>query len=158
MEKYKRLSANEKWEIIRPVIEGKASVLAIAKKYEMAKSNITKWIRKYNQDGMAGLENGKGWKPYTADLKTSAVKDVVDNGMSLTSVVKKYEISSDSVLARWINSYNSGNKLEATSTGKVGAIMTKGRQTTFEERIEIVEFIMARDHDYKAAQEKFNCI
>ena len=156
MEKYKRLSADEKWEIICPVIEGKSSVKATAKKYEMTTSNITKWIRKYNQDGMAGLEKGKGWKQYSAELKANAVRDVVVKGMSINSVVKKYEISSDSVLTRWINSYNSGNKFKDTSTGKVGTVMTKGRKTTFEERIEITEFIMARDHDYKVAQEKFN--
>ena len=34
--------------------------------------------------------------------------------------------------------------------------MTKGRRTTFKERVEITEFIIARDYDYKAAQMKFN--
>jgi len=156
MEKYKRLSADEKWEIIRPIIKSKVSVNSTAKKYGISTSRINEWVRKYNQDGMAGLEKGKRWKQYSAELKANAVRDVVVNGMSSNSVIKKYEISSDSVLKRWINSYNIGNKLEATSSGKVGTIMTKGRKTTFEERIEITEFIIARDYDYKAAQEKFN--
>lgn len=156
MRKHKRRSADEKWKIIRHVLEGNASVNFTAKKYGIARGRISDWVRKYNQDGMAGLEKAKGWKQYSAELKANAVKDVVVNEMSLYSVIKKYEISSDSVLKGWINSYNSSNTLGDVSPGKVGTIMTKGRKTTFEERIEITEFIISRDYDYKGAQEKYN--
>ena len=33
--------------------------------------------------------------------------------------------------------------------------MTKGRKTSFEERIEIVEYCIAHDHNYTATAEKY---
>jgi len=91
-----------------------ATAAVTAKINGIAGKIVTDWVRKYREDGRTGLENGKGWKSYSADLKTDAVKDVVVNGMSLNFVIKKYRISSDIVLRRWINSYIRGNKLETT--------------------------------------------
>lgn len=75
--------------------------------------------------------------------------------MSKNSVIQKYEISDASALKRWINHHNSGKELTATSSGRVGATMGKGRSTTLKERIEIAEFTLARDKDYESAMEKF---
>ena len=51
-------------------------------------------------------------------------------------------------LRRWILKYNGYEELKASGTG--GAIiMTKGRKTTFEERVEIVQYCIAHDHNYK---------
>ena len=155
MEKYKRLSAKEKWEIIEPIIDRRSSVNQAAKVSGIAGSNLRTWVRKFNQDGLHGLENGKPWKQYPAELKKQAVEDVLVHGASRHAAVKKHGISSRSVLNRWIKGYNSGKGLEATSSGKVGAIMAKGRKTTFGERVEITEFTLARNKDYKSAMEKY---
>ena len=46
-------------------------------------------------------------------------------------------------LRRWILKYNGYEELKASGTG--GAIiMTKGRKTTFEERVEIVQYCIGR--------------
>lgn len=156
MEKYQRLSAKERWEIIEPIIEKQVSLNSVSKKLGISTSTINRWIRKYKESGMEGLENGKAWKQYSYDLKVQAVEDVIIRGMSKSSVTSKYEISDDSVLRRWITWYNNGKQLEATSSGRVGTIMIKGRVTTLEERIEIVQYIIARNLDYKSAMEKFN--
>ena len=156
MEKYKRLSPSERMEYIRPIIEKKYSIHQIHKITGINASLLKDWVRKFNQDGIQGLENGKGWKQYTKELKQLAVNDVLLNKLSKSEVVRKYGISSRSVLTNWINSYNSEKELEATMTGRVGTIMTEGRKTTFEERIEITEFTIARNKDYKTAMEKYN--
>jgi len=104
---------------------------------------------------MSGLENGKGWKQYSSDLKVQAVEEVLIHGMSHQQVINKYEISGTSVLRRWIKDHNSGKELQATSSGRVGTIMTKGRKATLEERIEIVQYAIARNLDYKSAMEKY---
>ena len=49
--------------------------------------------------------------------------------------------------------YNSGEGLKATSKGY--SRMKQGRQTTFEERVEIVNYTIAHGKDYQAAIEKF---
>jgi transposase len=156
MGKYKRLSSAERMEIIQPFMEGRCSINQIAKESGIDHTVLRDWIRKFKQDGIQGLENGKGWKQYSSELKKNAVEDVLLNNLSKHEVVRKYGISSRSVLRRWIKSYNSGKELEETSTGRSGAIMTKGRKTTFEERIEITEYTIARNFDYQGAQEKYD--
>lgn len=49
--------------------------------------------------------------------------------------------------------YTSGNNLKSTSKGL--SRMHKGRKTTFEERVEIVNFTIAHGKDYQAAIEKY---
>jgi len=155
MGKYKRLSADERWSMIEPVINNQGSIDSVAKNHGIHRSIVRDWVRKYRADGFAGLENGKGWKKYTKELKQQAVEDVVIHKCSKQEVVRKYRISSRSVLTGWIKSYNSNKQLETTSTGRVGTIMTKGRKTTLKERIKITEFTIARNKDYKTAMEKF---
>lgn len=125
MKKYTRLSADERWRVIKPIIEGKSSYSAVEKSENIERSKLRGWVRKYKHDGFPGLENGKGWKQYTKELKQQAVEDVLVKGMSQRSVAEKYNISDASVLRRWIKRYNSGKELEATSAGRVGTIMTK---------------------------------
>lgn len=155
MGKYKRLSSAERMKFISPIMEGKSSINQIHKETGISASVLKDWIRKYKQDGIQGLENGKGWKQYSKELKQQAVNDVLINNLSKSEVVRKYGISDRGVLNRWIKSYNGEKELEATSTGRTGTIMTKGRKTTLEERIEIVEFTIARGKDYKTTMEKF---
>jgi len=155
MKKSKRLSSEERWSIIKPIIENNISLKSTSTKLGISTSVIRAWIRKYNESGMSGLENGKGWKQYSENLKIQAVTDVLVKGLSKESVVRKYEISDSSVLRRWIKWYNSGKQLEATSLGRVGTIMTTGRKTTLEERVEIVQYTIARNLDYKSAMEKY---
>lgn len=156
LSKNKRLSMEKRFEIILPILEGDSTVSIISKKYNIAYVVICDWIRKFNEHGIEGLKNGKGWKKYSAELKLNAVNDILIEGLSYQSVISKYGISGGSVLKRWINSYNSGKELVDTGTGKVGAIMTKGRKTTYKERIEITEYTIARDYDYKSTMEKYN--
>ena len=134
----------------------KVSVNSISQKAGIDWTVISDWVRKYKTSGMAGLENGKGWKQYSSEMKIQAVEDVLIHGVSHQKVIHKCEISSTSVLRRWIQWYNGGKELKATSSGRVGVIMTKGRSTTLAERIEIAQYAIARNLDYKSTMEKYD--
>ena len=69
-------------------------------------------------------------------------------------ICKKYKIHSTTQLRRWIKKYNGHEELKVSGTGGL-TIMTKGRKTSFEERIEIVEYCIAHDHNYTATAEKY---
>lgn len=155
MDKHKRRSAYEKWEIIAPIIEEKISVNSVSKKHKISTSVINTWIHKYKAGGFVGLESSKSHKSYPAELRIAAVEDVVVRGMSPNSVLNKYNISSRNVLDGWISSYNRGNELVKISKGRADTTMTKGRKTTLEERIEIAQYTIARDNDYQATMEKY---
>ncbi|OUB13603.1 hypothetical protein BK708_26355 [Bacillus thuringiensis serovar yunnanensis] len=155
MSKRTKFSAYEKYEFIKPILNG-SSVNRQSKRTGIGCNRLKSWIRLYNYGGVERLHESKGWKRYSVELKRSAVGDVLQKGLSKTKGIEKYNISSMQVLTNWIDKYNGGKQLEATSTGRVGTILSsKGRKTTFEERIEVTEYTIARNNDYQAAIETY---
>ena len=73
---------------------------------------------------------------------------------SLQEICQRYGIKSHSRLQNWIKKYNGHEELKASGTGGT-AIMTKGRKTTFDERVEIVQYCIAHDHNYAETSAKF---
>ena len=73
---------------------------------------------------------------------------------SLDDICKKYGIRSRSKLQTWIKKYNGHEELTSSGTGGM-MIMTKGRKTTFEERVEIVQYCIAHDLNYAKTAEKY---
>ena len=71
-------------------------------------------------------------KSYPAELKYQAVADYLSGAGSLRAICKKYKIGNKKRLQDWIKLYNSHKELKC-HTG--GSRMTKGRDTTYEERI-----------------------
>ena len=78
-------------------------------------------------------------KNYLAELKYQAVGDYLSGEGSLREICKKYGIRDKHTLQDWIKLYN-GHKELKCYTG--GIRMTKGRKTTYEERIAFVKECM----------------
>ena len=57
-------------------------------------------------------------------------------------------------LQKWIKQYNGYEVFKSYGTGG-SLIMTKGRKTTFEERVEIVQYCIAHDRNYTETAEKY---
>ena len=72
----------------------------------------------------------------------------------MTNIWIKYNISSHSILQRWIMWYNGHKEFKERSSG-TEKYMTKGRKTTQEERIEIVSFCIEHGKDYVLTIEKY---
>lgn len=142
----------EKLEIVLKYQEGK-SIGQLCRMYQVSQSTIRAWVRKYQDVGIEGLKESRTWKKYTPDLKQTAVEAHLSGQSSLTSICRKYNISDSSVLRNWIKRYTSGKALKATSKGL--SRMKQGRKTSFEERVEIVNFTIAHEKDYQAAIEKY---
>ena len=54
----------------------------------------------------------------------------------------------------WIKKYNGHEELKSSGTGG-NTIMTKGRKTTFKERVEIVQYCIAHNNNYAETAEKY---
>lgn len=143
----------ERMEIVQKVVEEKKPVSAIARKYEMYENTVKEWVRKYKSDGIDGLKESRNWKQYPKELKRQAVAFYLEQGNSLKVTCEQFNISSTSVLRRWIKLYTSGKAIK--STGKGSVKMNGGRKTTFKERIEIVQYAIANDFNYHQAAEKY---
>lgn len=135
---------------------GKKSFNDIAKEMGVNASTIQKWWMIYQSQGEIGLKETYVNRHWDKEIKIAAVSDYFSNQGSLTTICKKYKISSKSILAQWIKVYNDSHK-ELKSTGSGGRKpMTKARKTTFEERIEIVQFCIANSKNYSLTIDKFS--
>lgn len=156
MSKRSFYSPEEKYQIISEVMDGRHSVNSIAKKHSLSWEAINDWIRKYNDGGLEELKESKTWKRYDNTLKHEAVLAVINKKMSIFKATMFFQISSTSVLRGWISRYTSGETLKSTSKGSVPKTMTKGRKTTYQERIEIAQYTIANELNYAQAIEKYD--
>lgn len=128
----------------------------VAERFGVKKHNLEKWWRIYQSHGKEGLLPSNTNKHWDQNIKLCAVQDYLSGMGSLYDICKKYKISSDSILRNWIKVYNDGHK-ELKTTGMGGKRpMTKARKTTFEERIEIVQFCIVNGKNYGLTMDKFN--
>lgn len=116
--------------------------------------SVTSWISLYESLGETGLVTPKKNTPYSTSLKQSAVLDYLNREGSYVTICRKYGIRSTTQLKKWVMKYNSHEKLKASGTGGK-PIMTKGRKTTYEERIEIVEYCIKHQNNYTETADKF---
>ena len=104
--------------------------------------------------GLSGLKTESKTSHYSKEVKESAVRDYLSHALTVPEILKKYQIRSGTQLRKWIMKYNGHEKLKSSGTGG-NSIMTKGRKTTFEERVEIVQYCIAHDHNYSETSEKY---
>ena len=90
-------------------------------------------------------------KSYPAELKYQAVADYLSGAGSLRAICKKYKIGNKKRLQDWIKLYNS-HKEPKCHTG--GSCMTKGRDTTYEERIALVHECIENGYNYTGIAQK----
>lgn len=110
--------------------------------------------KEYQTFGEAGLISSSKNRYYSPNLKEAAVKDYLDGLGSLDDISKKYGLSSKTQLQNWIIKYNSHEALKSSGTGGT-SIMTTGRKTTFDERIEIVKYCIEHQNNYAETAQKF---
>lgn len=139
---------------VQEYLEGQTSQQAIAERLGITRSSFQAWIRKYQSMGAnAFTQNGN--RCYSKDLKEQAVTDYLAGRGSPQDICKNYKIMSVTQLKSWIMKYNGHEELKASGTGGTG-IMTKGRKTTFDERVEIVQYCIAHDHNYAETAAKYS--
>ncbi|MGM1049739.1 MAG: helix-turn-helix domain-containing protein [Bacillota bacterium] len=149
----KKYSASEKFIILHEIESGEIGIKAATKKYGIPKTSLTKWRRRYKVYGYEGLEKRTHNRSYSAELKLQAVKDYLERGLSQYQIIDKYKIASTMQLSNWFKKYNCHSSLKAYSGGEKA--MTKGRLTTWQERIDIVQYCLTHQHDYRKTADQF---
>jgi transposase len=106
-----------------------------------------KWRRRLEVYGHEGLEIQTRNRTYSAELKLQAVQDYLSGQYSQYEIIDKYRIASRTQLKSWVDKYNGHSSLKSYNEG--AKAMTKGRTTTWQERIDIVHYCLAHKHDYQ---------
>lgn len=143
-----------KREIVQRCISGVSNPNHEATSMGINHNTIREWISVYESLGDSGLKISNKNTSYSDSLKHTAVLDYLNGDGSYLALCNKYGIRSTRQLRNWVMKYNGHEKLKASGTGGK-PIMTKGRKTTYEERIEIIGYCITHQKNYNETAEKF---
>ena len=144
-----------KLKYVQEYLNGKKIASDICKELNISLDSFYIWVGKYNTNGVDGLRPIIQNTKYPDEIKNIAVEYYLSGKGSLLETCRKYNISSDSVLRRWIKRYNNSHKQLKSHSAKENKIMAKGRKTTYDEKIEIVAFCIENNLNYQLTSDKF---
>ena len=157
----KKYSKEFKLELLRKHTDQGISFWKLSKTYGIEASIIRSWWHSYDAYGEAGLEqHNSNLFNYSAAFKEMVVKEYLAGGISQQSLAKKHGILSPGTICHWVKAYN--NHEELTDSRPKGEYLmvkknNKGRKTTLEERIAIVEHCTANAKNYSLTAKEFDC-
>lgn len=154
MSRYTSYTKEFKQSLVKRILSGKDTAYTIQDCYGINHGTIYRWINEYKTLGKNAFEKLKTNSSYTKEFKLAAVTDYFENALSVFEIQRKYKIRSKSVVHSWILYYTKGKELREYDPA-FGAYSMKSRKTTFEERLEIVKYVISNDNDYKGAAVKF---
>lgn len=150
-----KYSYETKIDIVLRCLSGQTTASREATLLGVTEKSVRGWISLYQSLGDAGLITTHRNTVYSADTKRNAVLDYINGEGSHLTICRKYGIRSTKQLRDWILKYNGHEELKTSGTGG-GPIMTKGRKTTFDERVEIVQYCISHDRNYNEAAKTFH--
>lgn len=130
-------------------LDGLGSYDALAAKYQIGRTQLREWIAKYRQHGLSAFQSTKGNAPYSSEFKTLCAEAVLSGQASVDHIVAKFNISSRKVLRDWISMYNANRELKDYDPKREVYMAEARRKTTIEERMEIVQYCIEHDRNYK---------
>lgn len=154
MSKRSKFKSDFKMKIVQEYLAGNGSSIQLGFKYDCSGNSILAWVAQYNYYGETAFTINRHDNSYTHELKKCVVEEYLAGGISLRNLSFKYNIPGHKQLINWIKVYNSHKELKPYNKGG-GIIMTKGRKTTCEERITIVEHCIMNGLDYNATAKKY---
>lgn len=153
MKKTNQVLPEIKIKAVQEYLNGEGSKEKIAKKYGVSESSFRKWVIKYKSGGKTSFFKERN-NQYTAELKINIVKSYLSDEGSLEDLALKFKISSIESVRRWILRYNSHEGFKDYNIGGT-PIMTKGRKTTYEERVEIIKYCIEHNYNYEETSQKY---
>lgn len=130
-------------------LDGLGSYDSLAAKYQIGSTQLREWIAKYRQHGLSAFQSTKGNAPYSSEFKTLCAEAVLSGQGSVDDIVAKFNISSRKVLRNWISMYNANRELKDYEPKREVYMAEARRKTTIDERMEIVQYCIEHDRNYK---------
>ena len=156
----KKFSKEFKLKLLKEHDENGISYWKLGKEYGIEASIIRRWGYAYATFGEAGLEKHNSDQcNYSAEFKQMVVTEYLEGKISIQDLAYKHKILAPSTVRTWIKQYN--NHEELTNSRKEGVHhMVKNnsrKNTTFEERVRIVEECISTGCDYTSIAIKYEC-
>lgn len=156
MARHSNISKATKLKAVLEYKEGYKGPLEISDELNVHKNTIREWWMMYDAQGEKAFDRKPQNRAYSKETKKiSAAKDYISGQFSPQELMAKYEISSRSILKAWVRKYNGHEELKDYDP-KGEVYMAKHRQTTYEERLEIVHYCLRHDRKYAQAAEAYD--
>lgn len=143
-----------KLQAVKDYVSGNGSYLSHASELGVNETVFIRWVNKYKAFGESAFIRTGHNQSNSTSLKKCVVEAYLNGEGSYRELAVTYNIPSENTIRQWVLKYNGHEKLKASGIGGI-AIMTKGRKTTFNERVEIVQYCIAHDHNYAKTAEQF---
>lgn len=150
-----KYSKEIKIKVINEYIKGFKSIKNIAYDLGCSIKAVRDWIKMYNKYGADIFDDKPRNQSYTKEFKEKVVKEYLDGKGSIDDLKIKYKILSNRSLRKWILKYNNGIIL-ADYKPMSEVYTMKSRKVSYEERIEIVNYCISNNYDYKDTANKYH--
>lgn len=149
-----KFSKEEKIKACEDYKKGNSSFGGIAAEIGAKKETVRRWYLKYKEHGANAFDTTSKNQSYSQEFKLSVVEEYTSGKYSLAGLSTKHNISYG-VIRNWVNKWYNG--IEINDYDPKGDVYTmKSRKTTFEERLEIVKWVIENNMSYKDAADKFS--
>ena len=141
-------------------LSGKSSAKALARSLGLGKGGavrIHEWSRMYKENGPEVFYPKEHNRSYTEEFKKAVIKEYLNGLGSLRDLQVKYNISKHETIRRWVIKYTKGEEIKDYLPAPEVYAMKARRDTTLEERIEIVKHCLEHNHNYKETAALYNC-
>lgn len=147
MPQKKNINIEEKVKMVRMYLTGKVSMNGLAQILGVNWYTAAAWVRNYEAEGADAFLPNK-IHTYSREVKRQAVEEYQRSNASLSNICKKYKIRDRKTLRTWIKVYTAHGDFKSLKFSGGGSYMKQGRETTLEERIQIVRECIACRKNY----------
>ena len=145
MSRNSRISAKEKIRLVKEYEAKNGSPTSLAREAGIDERTFKEWYWLYKYHGEEYLYTKPHNRSITKEEKLNAIREYLEGNISLRETACKYGVAKQS-LARWLKLYNSHEELK---TYYGGGIFMSNRSVTPEERLDIVQYCISHNNDYK---------
>ena len=148
MPQKQKLKPEEKVKIVIKYIAGEVSINGAATEAGADRKTLQRWVMQYEAEGAAAFLPGRREHIYSPKLKLQAVQEYLSGMGSQAEICRKYHIRKRMQLQAWIQVYNAHGDFNSVKFSGGGSYMKQGRDTTQEERVQIVKDCLASGKNY----------
>lgn len=148
MSEREKLKPEEKVKIVIKYITGEVSISEAATEGGVDQKTLQRWVMQYEAEGAAAFLPNRRNHVYSPEIKLQAVQEYLSGKGSQAELSKKYGLRDRRQLRNWLKVYNAYGDFNSRKNSGGGSYMKQGRDTTQDERIQIVKDCLASGKNY----------
>lgn len=148
MSEREKLKPEEKVKIVIKYITGEVSISEAATEGGVDQKTLQRWVMQYEAEGAAAFLPNRRNHVYSPEIKLQAVQEYLSGKGSQAELSKKYGLRDRRQLRNWLKVYNAYGDFNSRKNSGGGNYMKQGRDTTQDERIQIVKDCLASGKNY----------